>query len=1074
MIAITCDGCRQKMKVKDELAGKTGKCPRCGKSLRIPDDQPPANMNEAPTLPPDALPRTATFDTATDSKAPPGLKFNSPELVDFLAPPQGEGEIGRLGPYRILKVLGAGGMGVVYQGEDPHLERAVALKAMLPSLGASPSARERFLREARSAAKVKHDHVVTIYQVGEDNGVPFLAMEFLEGEPLDERLKREAKLPLAEVLRIGREITAGLQAAHEKGLIHRDIKPANIWLEGKQGRVKILDFGLARAARGEGGLTQAGAIIGTPAFMAPEQARGEELDARADLFSLGCVLYRMCGGEQPFSGPDSISTLLAVASEDPRPLRSLNPTLPAGLERLVHRLLAKKRDERPASTQEVARELAALASKRAGEAPPAAAVIPPPPTRRAKAEKPARTEVEEPARPKARKKGAQGRSWLPLAGIGAGVLLVLGGGLLAWQLTRTRNKGGAVTGGAVTKTKGLKGGPDKDGGKDGGKPPEIPVIQPEAKEEFFNGKDLTGWEGLSGHWSVKDGALVGATPAGLKFNTFLCSKKKYRNFELKFEVRLSGGEKANSGVQIRSTLIDPKNFVVRGPQADMGTGYWGSLYGEGGGGMIKAASPAISQAIKANDFNLYFIRCIDQHVTIQVNGKTAVDAIFPVLPAEGIIAWQLHAGPPMEVAFRKIEFTDLSTEGPWVPLFNGKDLTGWKTHPKQPGGWSVEGGMLVGRSAGATHLFSERSDFENFHLRARVRINHHGNSGIYFRSNFGVDRGRFPTGYEAQILHSYPVPNMPLTGSLVGGGRGFPKVTREVAKADQWFTMEVIAKDNHITIKVDGETTVDFVDKENTYRRGHIALQAMSDNRVKTTTVVEFQTIEIIEFPGREGPWGDISDVKIAKPEDKVDAPSTPPPLGAKVLFDGKSLEGWIHTNGTPATWTLLPGGVMQVRGGNIRTKERFSRRFKLHVEFRVPYLPHQKGQGRGNSGVFPQGRYEVQILDSYGLRTSNQECGAIYGVAAPQVNACKAPTVWQSYDIDFTAPVYKGGRRVEGAKFTIHHNGVLIHDNFTLPLPIDRTLQAMNDHPSRPGPIMLQDHGAPVQFRNIWLLPLE
>src|SRR5262249_11558753 len=147
-------------------------------------------------------------------------------------------------------------------------------------LAASPAAKERFLREARAAAAIKHDHVVTIYQVGEDRGVPFLAMELLEGEALEERLRREGRLPVAEVLRLGREIAEGLAAAHERGLTPRDIKPANVWLEGARGRAKLLDFGLARAASDGAQLTQQGAVVGTPAFMAPEQAAGQPVDAR--------------------------------------------------------------------------------------------------------------------------------------------------------------------------------------------------------------------------------------------------------------------------------------------------------------------------------------------------------------------------------------------------------------------------------------------------------------------------------------------------------------------------------------------------------------------------------------------------------------------------------------------------------------------------------------------------------------------------------------------------------------------------------------------------------------------------
>jgi WD40 repeat protein len=252
-------------------------------------------------------------------------------------------------------------MGVVYRAEDPGLQRLVALKAMLPALAASESARQRFLREARAAAAIKHDHIVTIHQVGEDRGVPFLAMEFLEGEPLDDRLKREGRLPLADVLRIGREMAEGLAAAHERGLIHRDIKPANVWLEGKKGRVKILDFGLARAATDEAHLTQPGAIVGTPAYMAPEQGQGQDVGPRCDLFSLGCVLYRMATGEAPFRGTDMISTLMAVATENPRPPVSLNIELPTELSDLIMQLLAKRPEERPASAQAVAEALERIA-----------------------------------------------------------------------------------------------------------------------------------------------------------------------------------------------------------------------------------------------------------------------------------------------------------------------------------------------------------------------------------------------------------------------------------------------------------------------------------------------------------------------------------------------------------------------------------------------------------------------------------------------------------------------------------------------------------------------------------------
>jgi Domain of Unknown Function (DUF1080) len=191
----------------------------------------------------------------------------------------------------------------------------------------------------------------------------------------------------------------------------------------------------------------------------------------------------------------------------------------------------------------------------------------------------------------------------------------------------------------------------------------------DARNEFFNGKDTEGWEGLSQYWSVKDGGIVGSTfPKGLTFNTFLCSKKKYTDFELQFKVRLRGqGWDGNSGVQIRSKIRDSQkdreNFAVEGPQCDMGQVYWGSLYGEHflGDKMMKAApKDVVTFVLKKDDFNDYYIKCIGKHVTIKLNGETTVDDDFPRLPDSGIIAWQIHAGKPMEVIFKDIKFKDLS------------------------------------------------------------------------------------------------------------------------------------------------------------------------------------------------------------------------------------------------------------------------------------------------------------------------------------------------------------------------------------------------------------------------------
>jgi 3-keto-disaccharide hydrolase len=206
----------------------------------------------------------------------------------------------------------------------------------------------------------------------------------------------------------------------------------------------------------------------------------------------------------------------------------------------------------------------------------------------------------------------------------------------------------------------------------------------EGTNSQFIGPDLnqTGWEGLMEYWTYKDGALIGATPKGLKFNTFLCSRKKYGDFELSCEVRLKDG-KGNSGVQIRSKLYNRDTFAVHGPQVDAAPGYWGSLFGEHFGGkgldhkMLKAADPAIvSQLAKNKDFNRYDIKCVGQHVTIKLNGETTVDEDFPNLPREGIIAFQLHAGGPMEVTFRNMHFKELAAGKAAEKLPTPKEVSG--------------------------------------------------------------------------------------------------------------------------------------------------------------------------------------------------------------------------------------------------------------------------------------------------------------------------------------------------------------------------------------------------------------
>jgi serine/threonine protein kinase len=261
--------------------------------------------------------------------------------------------LGRFGGYEIAGVIGEGGMGVVLKGHEPALNRYVAIKLLAPHLASNGAARQRFSREAQAAAAVLHENVIAIHRVDESQGLPFLVMPFIGGISLQKRIDREGTLPLAAILRIARQIAAGLAAAHAQGLVHRDVKPANILLERGVDRVTLTDFGLARTVD-DATLTRSGVIAGTPQYMSPEQARGESVDCRSDLFSLGSVMYAMCTGRAPFRAETPFGILRRITDDEPRPIRDINPEIPDWLEAVICRLHAKLPADRFQTPGEVA------------------------------------------------------------------------------------------------------------------------------------------------------------------------------------------------------------------------------------------------------------------------------------------------------------------------------------------------------------------------------------------------------------------------------------------------------------------------------------------------------------------------------------------------------------------------------------------------------------------------------------------------------------------------------------------------------------------------------------------------
>ncbi len=516
-LGTACDGQEQRARVEGLLAAHDK-----ASGFR---DRPTATPTEEGNV----TRSSAGAEVTRDTDPPDELVSDATAL---LSPPGRPDSLGRIGHYEVLEILGQGGFGVVYRAFDDKLQRVVAVKVMASHLAVTSPARKRFLREARSAAAVDHPNVVRVYAV-EEHPLPFLVMEYIPGETLQERLDRTGPVDVGECVRVGRQIADGLAAAHEKGLIHRDIKPSNILVDrGPAVAVKITDFGLARAAD-DASLTRSGTVAGTPLYMAPEQARGEALDHRADLFSLGSVLYQMASGRPPFRASTTLAVLKRVAEDDPRPIREIVPDVPDWYCRIVDKMHAKIPDERIQSAREVANLLADCERQLAdGTRLTNTSRIPP---------------AKRPEKPTKRST----RAWV--GGITLGLLAAVCASLPVWawyfwQFTpsdrtdqpRSNNQ----------------------------RPPSGGQQQSDGFTPLFNGKDLAGWKEFptgKGSWAVENGVLV----AKGKPSHLFTERGEFANFHLRMEVRVKGGTNGGAlGVLGRVPVED--SGVVLSPSGDDG------------------------------------------------------------------------------------------------------------------------------------------------------------------------------------------------------------------------------------------------------------------------------------------------------------------------------------------------------------------------------------------------------------------------------------------------------------------------------------------------------------------------
>ena len=464
-------------------------------------------------------------------------------------------------------------------------------------------------------------------------------------------------------------------------------------------------------------------------------------------------------------------------------------------------------------------------------------------------------------------------------------------------------------------------------------PPAAAISNDLAGADFvslFNGKDLTGWltPDDRGLFAVEKGQIVGRAKVGqLRKNEYLVFGKPYGDFVLKAKVRYSNG---NSGIHFRSRR--DADGSVSGPQADIGDGSWGLLYEERGRGILERYPEDKANAlVKRGDWNQFVITAKGDHVTIDLNGTRIIDRGDSELVKSGVIGLQLHVGPPMEVRFKDIEIKELGGDGPspgfvsrepsgplgnddgFRPLFNGRDLAGWTAYDDRgktdaTANWKVSEGVLHGWG-GRSHLFSTRGDFRDFRVRAQVRINDGGNSGLYFRV---IEGPGFPAGYEAQINSTHSDPRK--TGSLYRVPMPPIVVASSPVPPDSWFTLEAEAVGGRIRIWVDGKQYVDWTDSQKSYPRGHIALQCYDPS-----CHVQFRKLEVLEL----GPEAGLSPTKATGRRANRRAGGPPSPN----LADTR--RHWVHETGDfriigPGEWEERSPNGLTYRYKEIdRTKDR-------------------------------------------------------------------------------------------------------------------------------------------------------
>jgi hypothetical protein len=758
-------------------------------------------------------------------------------------------------------------MGVVYLAHNRLMGRDEVLKVIGRHIMERPGVLDRFLREIRAVARLRHPNIVSAYHATRVGESLVFAMEYVEGLDLSKMVKAKGPLPVAHACHFAYQAALGLQHAHEEGLVHRDIKPANLMLSRKGDKpvVKVLDFGLAKVAREEkvdGGLTSEGQALGTPDYIAPEQIlNAPDVDIRADIYSLGGTLYYLLTGRPPFRANSLYDVYQAHISRDADPLNLVRPEVPAELAALVAKMMAKDPARRFQTPGEVAQALTPFFKR--GDA----------------AFKRPGAEVSQAAPPVA---GAVSTPTQPATDAGRHTV---------------RAKGPAEPTVAEPRWESL-----------------IDIREPETSAEATPAVvpiRRPPWVWPSVGAGVLLLGLFVALAAGV------------------FRVTTPDGDLVFSDLPGNGVVtVDGKLCTVQRP------------------GGKEPARVSVAPGEHRVKVELDGVEVYGEEVQIASGEKKWVRVRYEprVAARQGNQEAETGGVPtpgPEVVPSRSEEGREVASG--FVPLFNAQNLAGWRTHPKQPGNWRVEDGILIGSGPQASHLYSERGDYKDFRLRVSARINDGGNSGVFVRSSSELARPanspRWPDGYEAQINSTHW--NQDRTGSLRAGANGTPVVVvrDSLTPPRQWFELEVVAEGNRIVVLVDGRKTAEYIDENRLYTVGHIVLQQCDPQ-----SVAEFRRIEIKELNGSGGRRGSITSVPDGTDQERAGSPpvSATDRDGFVPLFNGKDRSGWAVDRGDPNAWRVEDGHLVAVGSGDFRRQsfllsERTYSDFVLRFEFWLP-----------------------------------------------------------------------------------------------------------------------------------------